>query len=82
MCTDWDYVNVRDFEYLNNMWEQEKHKEDGLLIQIQALGNDLKSELNIPIDANPLLPDQSTFFKTVYYTPTRKKRNQFVIDPE
>jgi len=21
--TDWDYVNVRDFEYLNNLWEEE-----------------------------------------------------------
>ena len=21
--TDWDYVNVRDFEYLNNMWEDD-----------------------------------------------------------
>ena len=82
MCTDWDYVNVRDFEYLNNMWEQEKHKEDGLLIQIQALGNDLITNLGIPIDANPLLPDQSRFFKTVYQTPTRKRKTQFVIDPE
>ena len=82
MCTDWDYVNVRDFEYLNDMWEQEKHKEDGLLIQIQALGNNLITNLGIPIDANPLLPDQSRFFKTVYQTPTRKRKTQFVIDPE
>jgi len=82
MCTDWDYVNVRDFEYLNEMWQHEKQKEDGLLIQIQALGNDLISELNIPIDPNPLLPRQSQFFKTVYQTPTRKRRNKFVIDPE
>ena len=82
MCTDWNYVNVRDFEYLNNMWEQEKHKEDGLLIQVQSLGNKLISELNIPIDPNPLLPGQSNFFKNVYHTPTRKRRNQFVIDPE
>ena len=21
MCTNWDYVNVRDFETLNNMWK-------------------------------------------------------------
>jgi len=82
MCTDWDYVNVRDFEYLNNMWEQEKHKEDGLLIQIQALGNDLINELQIPIDANPLLPNQSKFFKTVYQNPSRNPKQQFIIDPE
>lgn len=82
MCTDWDYVNVRDFEYLNDMWEQEKHNEDGLLIQIQALGNDLINELNIPIDPNPFLPGQSTFFKEVYQTPTRRRNHQFAIDPE
>ena len=82
MCTDWDYVNVRDFTYLNNMWEQEKYKEDGLLIQIQALGNDLINELQIPIDANPLLPMQSKFFKTVYQNPSRNPNQQFIIDPE
>jgi len=82
MCTDWDYVNVRDFEYLNDMWMHEKEKEDGLLIQIQALGNDLKNMLDIPIDANPLLPDQSKFFKTVYQNPSRNPNQQFVIDPE
>jgi len=78
MCTDWDYVNVRDFEYLNDMWQHEKEKEDGLLIQIQALGNDLINNLDIPIDPNPLLPNQSTFFKTVYQNPSRNSNQQFI----
>tara|TARA_B100000900_G_scaffold391409_1_gene386011 strand:+ start:4189 stop:5106 length:918 start_codon:yes stop_codon:yes gene_type:complete len=78
MCTDWDYVNVRDFEYLNNMWQHEKEKEDGLLIQIQALGNDLINNLDIPIDPNPLLPNQSKFFKTVYQNPSRNSNQQFI----
>ena len=78
MCTDWDYVNVRDFEYLNRMWQHEKEKEDGLLIQIQALGNDLINNLEIPIDPNPLLPDQSKFFKTVYQNPSRNSNQQFI----
>ena len=78
MCTDWDYVNVRDFEYLNDMWQNEKEKEDGLLIQIQALGNDLINNLDIPIDPNPLLPNQSTFFKTVYQNPSRNSNQQFI----
>ena len=78
MCTDWDYVNVRDFEYLNNMWQHEKEKEDGLLIQIQALGNDLVNNLDIPIDPNPLLPSQSNFFKTVYQNPSRNSNQQFI----
>jgi hypothetical protein len=71
MCTDWDYVQVRDFEYLNNLWENEKEKEDSLLLHIQALGNDLITELDIPIDPNPLLPKQSEFFKTVYQNTSR-----------
>jgi hypothetical protein len=78
MCTDWDYVNVRDFEYLNDMWQHEKEKEDGLLIQIQALGNDLINNLDIPIDPNPLLPNQSQFFKTVYQNPSRNSNQQFI----
>jgi len=78
MCTDWDYVNVRDFEYLNDMWQNEKEKEDGLLIQIQALGNDLINNLDIPIDPNPLLPNQSKFFKTVYQNPSRNSNQQFI----
>jgi len=80
MCTDWDFVNVRDFEYLNDMWENEKEKEDSLLIHIQALGNDLISELNIPIDPNPLLPSQSKFFKTVYQNTNRTDNK--IIDIE
>jgi len=76
MCTDWDYVNVRDFTYLNNMWENERIKEDELLIHIQALGNDLISQLDIPIDPNPLLPGQSKFFKQVYTNPARAKMKQ------
>ena len=82
MCTDWDYINVRDFTYLNNMWENEKDKGSDLLFHIQKLGNDLINELEIPIDANPLLPDQSKFFKTVYKNPSRNSTEQFVIDPE
>ena len=75
-CTDWDYVNVRDFEYLNNMWLEEQQKTDSLLINIQSLGNDLKAMLDIPIDPNPLLPDQSVFFKTVYRNPERASVKQ------
>ena len=80
MCSDWDFVNVRDFEYLNSMWENEKEKEDSLLIHVQALGNDLISELDIPIDPNPLLPNQSKFFKTVYQNTNRTDNK--IIDIE
>lgn len=66
MCTDWDHVQVRDFEYLREMWHEEEKitTEDNLLEKIKETGNYLKNNLQIEIadmDAN-----SSIFFKTVY----------------
>jgi len=73
MVTDWDYVNVRDFEYLNNLWNNEYSKitEENLPYEIMGLGETLKYELRLPIATDPLDEDQSKFFKTVYNNPTR-----------
>ena len=69
MCTDWDYLQVRDFDYLSQLWKerniQDVHEE------IENLGNSLLSELDIPIDPIPLNPGQSAFFKSVYQSPAR-----------
>ena len=83
MCTNWDYVNVRDFKYLNNLWETQysKIKEENLRYEIMGLGETLKHELGIPIATDPLDEEQSNFFKTVYQNPSRNSRQQF-IDPE
>jgi hypothetical protein len=84
MCTDWDYVNVRDFEYLNDYWNKtiETVSEENLIEEIEKLGGLLKHHLNIPIAENPLDGEQSKFFKTVYQTPTRRRSMQNAIDPE
>ena len=84
MCTDWDYVNVRDFEYLNDYWNNtiETVSEENLIEEIEELGGLLKHQLNIPIAENPLDGEQSKFFKTVYQTPTRRRSMQNAIDPE
>ena len=84
MCSDWDYVNVRDFEYLNSMWNETyiKITEEMLPYEIMGLGETLKHELGIPIATDPLDQDQSKFFKTVYQNPSRNSNEQFVIDPE
>ena len=84
MCTDWDFVNVRDFEYLNKLWKEKYSQvtEDMLPYEIMGLGETLKHELNLPIAADPLDSDQSTFFKTVYQNPSRNPNQQFIIDPE
>mgnify|MGYP000023512981 FL=1 len=83
MCSDWDYVNVRDFEYLNSMWNgtYSKITEEMLPYEIMGLGETLKHELGIPIATDPLDEDQSKFFKTVYQNPSRSSKQQF-IDPE
>lgn len=75
MCTDWDYVNVRDFEYLNNLWNDTYSKhEEGLYYEVLGLGETLKHELDIPIAPDWLDEDQSKFFKTVYMPPSRRVR--------
>jgi hypothetical protein len=65
-CTDWDYSNVRDFEYLTNRWN-EQHETltpEGAAALINQLGRDLMQKCNLEI-AN-LDPAGSQFFKTVY----------------
>lgn len=84
MLTDWDFVNVRDFKYLNNLWK-DKEKVDSqtmLLEAIEILGASLIDSLDIPIGQMPLDEQQSKFFKTVYQNPSRNPKQQFVIDPE
>ena len=81
MCTDWDYVNVRDFIYLNNLWENE-FKDMNVKDGIREFGSKLINELQVPIDINPLSPGGSKFFKEVYRQPARTARQQHIIDPE
>lgn len=80
MCTDWDYINVRDFDYLNNYWTQttETISEENLYEEIEKLGELLKQQLNIPISETPLSGEQSKFFKTVYQNPSRHPKKQFI----
>jgi hypothetical protein len=82
MCTDWDFVNVRDFEWLNNYWDNKNIDEEDLETETEDLGNKLINELDIPIAIDPLNASQSAFFKTVYQNPSRNPNQQFVIDPE
>ena len=81
MCTDWDYVQVRDFKYLNEYWDKtvSVHIHDGNLLEsIQRLGNSLIDELDIPISVNPLDAQQSKFFKAVYEHPARTNNLKFI----
>tara|TARA_B110000503_G_scaffold99799_1_gene149283 strand:+ start:17569 stop:18489 length:921 start_codon:yes stop_codon:yes gene_type:complete len=80
MCTDWDFVNVRDFKYLNNMWNNMEVTEENLIDEIEALGETLKHELGLPIGVMPLDAGGSKFFKTVYKNTSRNDNK--IIDIE
>ena len=76
-CTDWDYTNVRDFEYLTEYWNENHTGEMTSEVEqkFKKYGDALQQELGLEI-AN-LDSDGSKFFKRVYLnTPRviRKKR--------
>jgi len=78
MCTDWDFVNVRDFDWLNEYWDSKDMDEDHMEIETVGLGYSLIDELELPIAAEPLDGNQSLFFKTVYKNPARDNSKQFL----
>jgi hypothetical protein len=69
-CTDWDYANVRDFEWLTNYWDQQGYGDaTDIDYRVAWLGTELIKELGLEI-AN--LDDLgSKFFKTVYQNTPR-----------
>jgi hypothetical protein len=82
MCTEWDYVQVRDFEYLNDLWKTSFAAIENIEHETGTYGIKLINELEIPIAETPLGAQQSKFFKEVYQNPSRNPNQQFVIDPE
>jgi hypothetical protein len=65
-CTDWDYANVRDFDYLTKRWE-DNHADsepEKASAYINFLGGELREKCGLEI-AN-LDGAGSQFFKTVY----------------
>jgi hypothetical protein len=82
MLTDWDYTNVRDFQYLNELFAgREEMPDDVLHSEIFNSGNQLINELEIPIATQPLNEEQSAFFKAVNNNFGRVISNK-VIDRE
>jgi len=78
-CTDWDYLNVRDFKWLNTYWEEHDSQttEKMLPYEIMGIGETLKHELNINI-ADPFTDEQSILFKALYTNPPRMPNN-FIV---
>jgi hypothetical protein len=65
--TDWDYVQVRDFAYLETLWEDVKKQitPDNILSECTRLGKLLHQTLQIPVD-QVLSVNQSKMFKYSY----------------
>lgn len=65
-CTDWDYSQVRDFEYLTEQWKTKYSQVtvEMLPYEIMGLGETLSNECGLEIAS----PDAGTsrFFKSVY----------------
>jgi hypothetical protein len=75
-CTDWDYSNVRDFEWLTNYWNEHYETADPDIKskQINFYGTELRDKCGLEI-AN-LDPAGSKFFKMVYNNTPRVIRNR------
>lgn len=78
-CTDWDYLNVRDFKWLNSFWEEHESKitNDMLPYEIMGLGESLSHDLDINV-TDPFDSDQSKLFKSLYTNPPRMPNN-FIV---
>jgi hypothetical protein len=75
-CTDWDYTNVRDFEYLTGLWKK-NHEGQGLEEsneKYRFFGQELKRECGLEIAE--LDADSSKFFKTIYHNSLRGVRKK------
>jgi hypothetical protein len=71
MCTDWDYSQVRDFDWLTDYWNSthEQAEPEYMTKYINFLGKELKDKCGLEI-AN-LDSAGSKFFKTVYQNTPR-----------
>jgi len=71
MCTEWDYSQVRDFEYLTTYWNDKHENADAetTTAYINFLAKELKDKCGLDI-AN-LDPAGSKFFKAVYQNTPR-----------
>lgn len=73
-CTDWDYSQVRDFDWLNKRWVEKYSTmtDETLLHEIASVGNILRDELKLEI--SELDKDGSKFFKKTYTNSPRVVR--------
>jgi len=79
-CTQWNYVEVRDFEILGGMWNQygqpfEEAGSIGLVEEIKSLGEKIKLELGFDY---PYLDNQQSKYTLDLYEETIKLTNTYM----
>jgi hypothetical protein len=69
--TDWDHVNVRDFDYLDDLWNVSVKNLSSVSLKEKSieLGNIINSQLDI---GESLSSSQSKFFKTCNFNMNRQ----------
>ena len=65
-CTDWDYSQVRDFDYLTSYWKEkyETMSDKKAMLEVTRLGKILQNNLDLEITS--LDQDGSKFFRQVF----------------
>jgi hypothetical protein len=69
--SNWDYTQVRDFDFLNSFWEQKVSmlNKNEVLKEIEELGRNLSNGISVIM---PFNEDQSHFFKQLNFNPLRQ----------
>ena len=83
-CTEWNYVEVRDFEILKNIYQDyakpyEDAKGEGLVEEIKSLGEKLKLELGFDY---PYLDSQQSRYTLDLYEETIKLTNTYMRETD
>lgn len=73
-CTDWDYTQVRDFEYLTDHWQQNhaRVQDHELINKLQHLETTINRDTGL--DITVMDKKSSQFFKSMYKNAARRKR--------
>lgn len=72
-CTDWDHVNVRDFEYLTNVWKENYNGKDFDSVQSDFYAKELRI---LGLEIGNLDVESSIFFKKMFLNSERITRRK------
>ena len=73
LLTDWDHTQVQDFDHLDALWEREIEGQSWPVLWdiMRETATDLRDQLELAVEPEPLSPAQSEWFKSVFRHPHR-----------